>query len=143
MLSNRYNMLYYDDNTKGDFMGFGEFIEELRLNSNKTLRECCLDFGYDVGNHSKLERGLRKPPEDKEILEKLAKNLGLKKSSEDWFKFFDLAFTSRKDYKFTKLTNEELLQKLPVLFRAIDRPNFSKEELEELLEVVRKHHESD
>lgn len=124
-------------------MTFGEFIEELRIDKGYTLREFCMKFGYDAGNHSKLERGLRKPPEDPQALEKLATDLGIEKSSELWDKFSNLAFVTKKEYKFVKLNNEQLLEKLPVLFRAVDRPDLTEQELDQLIEIVRRTHESD
>lgn len=119
-------------------MTFGEFVEELRLEHYETLRSFCLENGLDPGNHSKLERGIFPAPKDHELLERLAKALKIKQGSDNWIKFFDLAVSSHKNYQIKNVTNKDVLEKLPVLFRAIDRKDLTAEELEKLIEKIKK-----
>ncbi|MBI2457639.1 MAG: helix-turn-helix transcriptional regulator [candidate division NC10 bacterium] len=59
-----------------------------------TLRQFCEGHGYDPGNISKLERGLLPPPESKEKLTEYAKALKIRRGSDAWYQFFDLARAS-------------------------------------------------
>ncbi len=119
-------------------MTFGEYVEELRLANYDSLRAFCVENSFDPGNHSKLERGIFPAPKDQKLLEKLAKSLRIKEGSDSWLKFFDLAIASHKNYQIKHVTNEELLEKLPVLFRAVDRDDLTSEELDKLIEKIKK-----
>lgn len=119
-------------------MTFGEFVEELRLEHYDSLRAFCLKNNYDPGNHSKLERGIFPAPKDHELLERLAKALKIKEGTDQWYKFFDLAVSSHGSYQIKNVTDKELLEKLPVLFRAVDRQDLTAEELDKLIEKIRK-----
>lgn len=119
-------------------MTFGEFVEQLRLEHYDSLRSFCLKNKYDPGNHSKLERSLLPAPKDRELLEKLAKALKVKEGSDEWYRFFDLAVASHGSYQIKNVTDKDLLEKLPVLFRAVDRDDLTAEELDKLIEKIRK-----
>ena len=45
-------------------MTFGPFIKLIRSRQELPLRLFCEEHGYDPGNYSKMERGLRPPPSD-------------------------------------------------------------------------------
>ena len=132
-----------DNRDKEMQMAFHDFFKSLRQAKGLTLRQFCLDSGYDTANISKLERGLMKPPSDEDKLRKLAKALGIKKGSEEYNTFFNLAAAARKTFKITKLTTEEVLAKLPVLFRAVDREDLTEKDLDAMIEVVRKAHQAE
>ena len=70
---------------------FGEFFKEKRISLKKTLRQFCAENKLDPGNISKLERGLMQPPQGSDKLEEYAKYLHIKKGTDDWYMFFDLA----------------------------------------------------
>jgi hypothetical protein len=53
------------------------------------------------------------------LLEKYAGALGLERGSDDWLKLFDLAAASRGQLPKDLLSDEELLEKLPALFRTL------------------------
>jgi transcriptional regulator with XRE-family HTH domain len=100
---------------------FGQFFQEKRIATGLTLRQFCLRHGLDPGNLSKLERGILPPPESGEKLTRYAHYLGLKPGSDDWYEFFDLAATARGKIPQDVMQDEEVVKKLPMVFRTIRR----------------------
>src|SRR5687768_12996074 len=96
---------------------FGQLLKRHRQRLGKTLRDFCLEHGLDPGNYSRLERGLFPPPQKSELLEKYATALGLERGSEQWLEFFDLAAASRGELPQDLLADDDLIAKLPILFR--------------------------
>lgn len=117
---------------------FGEFFKERRLSMRMTLRGFCEKNRFDPSNVSKIERGVWGPPETDDDRAKYAKALGLKKASSGWQSFMDLAEAETKQFKVRKVTDERILQKLPVLFRAVDREDLTEKQLDKIIEFVRK-----
>ncbi|MDH3997840.1 MAG: helix-turn-helix domain-containing protein [Desulfuromonadales bacterium] len=117
---------------------FGEFFRSVRLASGQSLREFCHENGLDPGNISKLERGLLAPPKSREILETYAKALGLEKSSDDWFQFFDSAALCNGHIPVDFLNDSELISKLPIVFRTLRGQKVDEEKLEELADLIRR-----
>src|SRR5262245_7927030 len=117
---------------------FGNYIKKLRLRRRVTLREFCLRHGFDPGNYSKLERGRLAPPYREDLLERYATALGIKRGSDEWIEFFDIAAVSRGQIPAELLSDEELLEKLPVLFRTLSGKAISADKLDDLIELVRK-----
>lgn len=115
---------------------FGEFIKERRIALGKTLREFCSENGIDPGNYSKLERGLLSPPQARDKLEEYAKNLKLRKGSAEWFEFFDLAAVAAGRIP-QDLRDDEILRRLPVLFRTIRGKKLPEKELDWLIERLK------
>jgi hypothetical protein len=120
---------------------FGTFIKEIRSRSRIGLREFCLDHSHDPSNWSKIERGVLPPPKDEGLLTEWAQQLGLKPGSEDWLKFFDYAAVDAGRIPAYVLEDRELVGKLPAFFRTLSGQKPSKEDLETLLEIIRKSHQ--
>lgn len=116
---------------------FGEFIKKVRVASEVTLREFCEAHGFDPGNYSRMERGLFPPPQREDLLEKYALALGLKKGSDGWYEFFDLAATTRGQLPKDLLSDEELVEKLPVLFRTLRGSKVPADKLDDLIKKAR------
>jgi transcriptional regulator with XRE-family HTH domain len=116
---------------------FGEFIKELRARQRLGLREFCLEHGHDPSNWSKIEREVLSPPRDKDTLRTWARQLGLKQGSEDWLKFFDYAAVDAGRIPDYVMKDEELLDKLPAFFRTLSGNRPSREELENLIRLLR------
>lgn len=110
-------------------MRFGEFVRELRARKRMKLREFCVAYGHDPSNWSKMERGDLPPSEYRQTLEQWASQLGLEKGMDDWYKFFDLAFVERGKIPDDLLSNEELMNDLPIFFRTLRGDKPSEEEL--------------
>lgn len=117
---------------------FGDFFKAKRIERGLTLRKFCEAHGYDPGNISKIERGLLPPPSSGDKLEKYALALGIKKGSDDWLEFFDLAATSKGKIPPEVLEDEELLKRLPLIFRTISGKKISAKKLDDLIETIRK-----
>lgn len=118
-------------------MTFGDFIKEIRLRQNLTLRDFCKKYEHDPSNWSKIERGRLQPPNDEKTILEWAKQLGLKKGDADWHKLFDLAALEKGKIPHDILNDKELVQALPVFFRTLRGQKPSKEELKNLAEILR------
>ncbi|MBI3292195.1 MAG: transcriptional regulator [Elusimicrobia bacterium] len=116
---------------------FGELLKEYRIRKGLTLREFCIQNGFDPGNMSKMERGLLPPPSH-EKMEKLAQGLGLRPGSPEWDTFFDAASLERGQLPQYVLSNEQLLQKLPIFLRTLNNRRITPEKLDELIEKLKK-----
>lgn len=117
---------------------FGEFVKEIRSRSRIGLREFCLNHGHDPSNWSKIERGILPPPKDEALLTEWAGQLGLTPGSDDWLKFFDFAAIDAGRIPSYVLEDKELTAKLPAFFRTLSGQKPSKQDLETLLEIIRK-----
>jgi transcriptional regulator with XRE-family HTH domain len=122
---------------------FGQFFQEKRIATGLTLRQFCLRHGLDPGNLSKLERGILPPPESGEKLTRYAHYLGLKPGSDDWYEFFDLAATARGKIPQDVMQDEEVVKKLPMVFRTIRGNQVDEKVLRELVDIVRKSHSAE
>ncbi len=120
-------------------MKFGDYFKALRLKAGMTLREFCVKHSFDAGNISKLERGVFAAPQSEEILNNYAKALKIKKGSDEYLKFFDLAMASKLGAQILhNIEDDELLNMLPVLFRTIDNKDITQEKLQRIINIVKK-----
>ena len=122
----------------GESNRFGEYFKQRRIALKKTLRQFCRDHDLDPGNISRLERGLLSPPQGREILESYAKLLKLRKGSDDWYTFFDLAAAETGRIPQELLEDKDVLEKLPILFRTLRGQKVPDEQLDELVRTIRK-----
>jgi transcriptional regulator with XRE-family HTH domain len=74
---------------------FGQFFRNRRQALDLTLSEFCRRNGFDKGNVSRLERGLKKPPKSPDLLQTYADALQLVTDSEDRKSFLRLAAIGR------------------------------------------------
>lgn len=116
---------------------FGEHFKELRINLGVTLRAFCQEHGYDPGNMSRMERGMLQPPQSEEKLTEYASALGLQQGSDEWFTFFDLAAAQSGRLPKELLSDEEVMDKLPVLFRTLRGQKVDKKHLNALIDKIR------
>lgn len=119
-------------------MTFGQFFKKMREKRGLSLRQFCVKNKVDPGNISKLERSLMPPPQSREKLEQYASFLRIGQGSPEWYEFFDLAAANSGKIPADILSDENLMKKLPLVFRTIRGQKISKEKLEELVEVIRK-----
>ena len=99
---------------------FGEFIKEGRIAKGISLREFCKRMEMDASNWSKVERGLLAPPQDEERLMKDKANID--------------AGIIPKDI----LSDEKVLNSLPIFFRTIRSEKPTPEDLDKLINMIRK-----
>jgi transcriptional regulator with XRE-family HTH domain len=117
---------------------FGEFFKEKRISLRKTLRGFCAENSLDPGNISRLERGHMPPPQASDKLEEYARYLQIKKGSDDWYKFFDLARIEAGRIPDELLKDEAVVASLPILFRTLRGQKISEKKLEKLVEFIKK-----
>ncbi len=118
-------------------MTFGELFKKLRLRLGQTLRQFCEENGFDPGNISKLERGLLPAPQSEKKLKSYTKALSIRPGDDEYIDFFDLAAVSNKNFIIKNIEDQKLLNKLPVLFRTLDKKGLTEEKLEKIIEIVR------
>jgi transcriptional regulator with XRE-family HTH domain len=114
---------------------FGKLFKERRMALGLTLREFCHQNGLDAGNLSRLERGLAPPPQG-ERLGDYAEMLGLDEGSDEWYEFFDLAAAERGRIP-EDLQTEDVVEKLPILFRTLRGQRVPDDKLDELVKLVK------
>lgn len=118
---------------------FGEYFAEMRRQRlGVSLREFCTENGFDAGNMSRLERGRMAVPASREILERYARALGLKDNTDEWIQFFDLAAAERGEIPPDLLSDEEVVKKLPVLFRTLRGNRVTQEQMDDLTNLIRR-----
>lgn len=114
---------------------FGNFVRKMRIKNLLTLREFCRQANVDPSNWSKMERGLFPPPKSKQVLQGIASILNLKEETEEYNTFFDLAAISYIPPDL--ISDQAVVEKLPVFFRTLRGEKPSKTELEELLKMLK------
>jgi transcriptional regulator with XRE-family HTH domain len=117
---------------------FGSFFMAKRKALKKNLREFCRENGFDAGNLSKIERGIATPPQGKEKRLQYASAIGIKEGTDEWLEFCDLATIAAGKIPARIVSDKDLMNAMPVLFRSIDREGVSEETIRELLEALRK-----
>ena len=117
---------------------FGTFFKELRIGQKVTLRQFCQAHGCDPGNISKLERGLLPPPDSEGKLAEFAKALKIRRGSDAWYQFFDLARAARGKLPPEVLRKRDVVARLPLLFRTLRGQKVYEKNLNELIEMIRR-----
>ena len=118
-------------------MTFGELFKKLRLQLGMTLRQFCEENDFDPGNISRLERGLLPAPQSEKKLKSYTKALSIRPGDDEYIEFFDLAVVSNKNFTIKNIKDQDLLNKLPVLFRTLDKKGLTEEKLEEIIAIVK------
>jgi len=116
-------------------MTFGEFVRNLRIEKGLTLREFCRSAKLDPSNWSKIERGLASPPKSKLVLKGISEILNIEEGTEEYNTLFDLAAISHIPKEL--ISEERVIDKLPIFFRTIRGEKPSREELEELIRIMK------
>jgi transcriptional regulator with XRE-family HTH domain len=117
---------------------FGSWVKALRQARGLTLRAFCEKYGLDPGNLSRLERGIVSPPQSEDKLAEYAAALGLTAGTGDWQEFFDRAAAARGEVPKDLLADEEVVEKLPLLFRTLRGDPLSPDKLDDLIDKVRR-----
>lgn len=117
---------------------FGEFIKRRRVSKSLTLREFCRKLNADASNWSKVERGLLPPPQDEDKLKEIARLLDIPINSKMWEEMLDKASIDSGLIPKDILSDKEILDSLPMFFRTIRSDKPSPEELDVLINLLRK-----
>lgn len=123
---------------KGEPMSFGEFVKNKRLEVDLSLRKFCDIAGLDPSNWSKVERDRMPLALETDKLLEIAELLNLTKGQADWVKFFDLAAVAKKRIPEYVYSNESVLEALPIFFRTASNEKPSDEELDKLIELIKR-----
>lgn len=103
-----------------------------------SLRAFATKAQMDPGNASRLERGRMAPPEGPEVLDRIAAALEFQKGSREYEHLMDLAAAAKGRIPQDLLSDEEVAGKLPILFRTLRSKPLSGEQLEKLIDSIRK-----
>lgn len=117
---------------------FGEFIKRRRVSKSLTLREFCRKINADASNWSKVERGLLPPPQDEDKLREIAHLLDIPINSKLWEEMVDKASIDSGLIPKDILSDKEIVDSLPMFFRTIRSDKPSPEELDVLINLLRK-----
>jgi transcriptional regulator with XRE-family HTH domain len=118
---------------------FGEFIKERRIKLRLSLRRFSDALNFDASQWSKIERGILAPPKSEGVLLRIADVLKIEKGSEEWNELKDLAALSAGRIPQDLLSDKELVQFLPLVFRTIRNSKPTEQELRNLAEIVRRN----
>ena len=118
---------------------FAEFARARRLALGVTLRQFCREHGFDVGNMSRIERGRAAPTQTDGFLGRYATALKLEPRTDQWRQFHDLARIAAGRIPERILNDEELVAKLPIVFRTLSEGGpLTEEKLLDLAERIRR-----
>ena len=117
---------------------FGYFFRAKRLELGFSLRACCERYGYDPGNISRLERNILPPTLDDEKLAGYAAALKIKRDTEDWTKFHDLAHTAKGQIPTDIKNQENINDLLPAFFRTMRNKKLDRKKFEQLIKLLEK-----
>jgi len=116
---------------------FGKILKELRIQKGLTLRKASRLASYDPSNWSKIERGEISPSSDEKILRKWANTLGISKNVKKTQEFIDQARIARGIIPQDILSQENAVKYLPAFFRTVRNKKPTKEEIDQLIELIR------
>lgn len=117
---------------------FGKFIKSQRLRKDIGLREFCRLLSVDASNWSKIERGILPPPQDETKLEQIAKIIGIDRESEKFIELKDMAAIDSGIIPKDIMSDKEVVNALPMFFRTVRSEKPTPEELDKLIETIRK-----
>jgi transcriptional regulator with XRE-family HTH domain len=116
---------------------FGKFIRKRRLDLGLSLRAFCMKYSEDPSNWSKMEREVLGPPTDYARLLQIAHYLELSDESSKR-ELFDLAAAERGRVPGDIMSDAQLVENLPVVFRTLRGEAPTEEELVKLADLIRK-----
>jgi len=115
-------------------MIFGEYLKLLRSEKEISLRTLAKMLEMDAGNLSKLERGIIKPPQNEDIINKISNVLNLNKDQKK--RLIDLASSSNGDYPMDIKESLSENTAIPILLRTISNKRLTDAEIMELTKKI-------
>lgn len=115
---------------------FGDYLRDLRVHRDISMRTLAKELNMDVGNLSKIENGKMKPPMKEQFIEDISDILKLSKDEKE--KLIDLS--SHESGEYPRDIKEMLKEHsyIPVLLRTISNKKLSDEEIRKLTEKLNK-----
>jgi transcriptional regulator with XRE-family HTH domain len=117
---------------------FGQLLKDLRIKMKLSLRDVCKETGYDPSNWSKIERGLISTPAEEKTLIKWARILGLSQNKKKVREFVDEAQMAQGIIPKDILSQPNAVRCLPAFFRTMRNEKPNKEEIDRLVDLIRK-----
>lgn len=117
---------------------FGELVKARRVELGLTLREFCRRLGEDPSNWSKVERGVLKPPLQREKMRHIAGVLDIKEGSGEWEDLVDAAAVDAGEIPSYVMENREVYSALPTFFRMIGSVRLSADEIRQMIDQLMK-----
>lgn len=118
-------------------MKFHELFKKKRMEIG-TVRQFAKETGLDLAYVSRLENGVTLPPKDSKKLAKLALSLGIKKKSEEWQEFMDLAAVAKNELPKDLQDDERIASVLPAFYRTLRNKELDEKEVKKLLDLIKK-----
>lgn len=115
---------------------FGEFFRKKRISLGYTLRSFCLRYDFDPGNISRLERNILPPTLDDDKMAGYAMALKIKRDTEEWVLFHDLAHAAKGAIPTDLRNNPALLSFLPAFYRTARGEKLSKKKIIQLVKLL-------
>ena len=122
---------------KKNLQKFGELLKNLRIEKNLSLREICKLTDYDPSNWSKIERGIIPPPAEEKTLLKWARILGLAQKRKESREFIDEARMAQGIIPQDIMTSKNAVNALPAFFRTLRNEKPTKEEIDNLIRLIK------
>lgn len=117
---------------------FGEFVRQLRLAVGLSLRDFCNKAGLDPSNWSKVERDRITLTAERRKLDEISLLLNINNDKTQLTKFYDLAYIAQREIPEEVYNDEEVLGALPVFFRMGMGQKPTKEELQNIIEMLKR-----
>jgi transcriptional regulator with XRE-family HTH domain len=121
-------------NTQG---GFGQLLRQKRAELRLPLRVFARNAELDAGNVSKYERGLLPPPQDPQKLARMCAALDIRKGTEEYVHFIDLASAGAGKIPPDLAADPNIVARMPLLFRTARGKTLSREQLIELADKLK------
>jgi len=114
---------------------FGREFRRRRLEADMSLRKFCQVNKLDAAYVSRIERGRVKPPTSE--LDRYLRAIGLEPGTEDWKELRNLASACAAEVPAELMSDEEIVKKLPVVFRTLANRKPTQEDIDRLIETIR------
>ena len=116
-------------------LSFGEYVRQLRLSRQVSLRQFAKSCGFQASNYCHVENGTLNPTD--EHVRKIVDYFGVAKGSEEHRKLLDLAAEARKG---VPSDLQELIQNnklIPALLRSVEDENIGPDVLRAIIEDIK------
>ena len=117
---------------------FGELVKARRVELGLTLREFCRRLGEDPSNWSKVERGILRPPLQREKMRHIAGVLDIKEGSGEWEGLIDAATIDAWEIPSYVMENREVYSALPAFFRTMGNVRLTADQIQRMIDQLMK-----
>lgn len=116
---------------------FGQTIEEIRKSSSITLKQLSRDIGFDPSYISRIERGKKKPSD--KFVDAFTSYFAIETGTETYKKIKDSASIARAEIPDYVMSEKDIVDRLPMLFRTITGSKIEEDALDDLINLLKSH----